>query len=153
MKNRMRKTTRPRAALGALAIGCLAAGIWVVAAQLPAQDREEIMAIGRGRTSYNRYCRSCHGEWGKGDGSVAEVLKVPPADLTGIAARNGGEFPFDEVFKTIDGRKRVVGHGPRDMPIWGNVFKETPETEEKQVIEKVAELAFYVKSIQKPEQP
>lgn len=150
MRDGMRKTSEPRVARDALAIGCLVAGVWIGGAVLMAQGTEEKMAAAKGRTSYNRYCRSCHGEWGKGDGSVAKVLKVPPADLTAIARRNGGEFPFDDVFRTIDGRKEVASHGPRDMPVWGDVFKESAEMKEEQVIEKVAELAYYVKSIQEP---
>ena len=148
MRNRMRRVAEARTIGGVLAIGGLAVGMWIAATGLQAQDKAEIRAVAKGRISYNRYCRSCHGEWGKGDGAVADVLKVPPADLTRVAQRNGGEFPFDEVFKTIDGRKGVAGHGLRDMPIWGNVFKESEETSDEQVIEKVAQLTYFVKSIQ-----
>ena len=149
MRNRMRRMTEARTLAGVLAIGGLAVGLWIAAAGLEAQDDVEKRAVAKGRISYNRYCKSCHGQWGQGDGPVAGVLKVPPADLTAIAQRNGGEFPFDEVFKTIDGRKEVAGHGLRDMPIWGKVFQESEETTDEQVIEKVAQLAYFVKSIQK----
>ena len=148
MRNRTRRVAVARTIGGVLAIGGLAVGMWMAATSLQAQDQTEIRAVAKGRISYNRYCRSCHGEWGKGDGAVAKVLKVPPADLTRVAQRNGGEFPFDDVFKTIDGRKGVQGHGLRDMPIWGNVFQESEETTDEQVIEKVAQLAYFVKSIQ-----
>jgi mono/diheme cytochrome c family protein len=68
---------------------------------------------------YRQYCGACHGATGKGDGPVASLLKVPPSDLTSIAARHGGEFASDEVAKRIDGRVEVRAHGPRTMPIWG----------------------------------
>ena len=148
MKRPTTERGKARATFGVLAIGCIAVGVWLTATQLPAQDVDEMKAVAKGRASFSRYCKSCHGEQGKGDGKVAEMLTVRPADLTAIARQNGGEFPFDEVFKTIDGRKEVAGHGSRDMPIWGRVFKEPATTPDEQVIEKVAELAYYLKSIQ-----
>ncbi len=49
------------------------------------------------------HCASCHGADGTGDGPVAAALDPPPADLTTIAQRNGGDFPFAEVMAVIDG--------------------------------------------------
>ena len=45
-----------------------------------------------------------------------------PADLTEIANRNGGSYPSELVFRTIDGKKPVRGHGGPDMPVWGDAF-------------------------------
>lgn len=39
-------------------------------------------SIQRGQQFYSMHCAICHGAQGKGDGSVAEVLKRKPADLT-----------------------------------------------------------------------
>src|SRR5690242_7166046 len=50
-----------------------------------------------GRTMYKQYCAVCHGEEGKGQGPFASTLKVPPADLTALAKRHGGKFPYDYV--------------------------------------------------------
>jgi hypothetical protein len=36
-----------------------------------------------------------------------------------------GLFPFNSVYEIIDGRKTVMAHGTRDMPIWGDRY--TPE--------------------------
>lgn len=71
---------------------------------------------------YVNYCASCHGPTAKGDGPTAAALTKKPADLTLIAKRNGGKYPTDLVFRTIDGRNPVLGHGGQDMPIWGNAF-------------------------------
>jgi mono/diheme cytochrome c family protein len=71
---------------------------------------------------YVNYCASCHGPNAKGDGPTAAALKKKPADLTLIAKRNGGKYPTDLVFRTIDGRNPVLGHGGQDMPVWGNAF-------------------------------
>jgi hypothetical protein len=56
---------------------------------------------------------------------MAVWLKVPPSDLTRIAARNGGEFPLAQVDRIISGEVAVLsGHGTRVMPIWGPVFSQ-----------------------------
>jgi hypothetical protein len=49
----------------------------------------------------------------------------PPSDLTTLARRNGGVFPYQRLYETIDGRTGVdIGpHGNREMPIWGRVYR------------------------------
>ena len=56
---------------------------------------------------YKAYCVYCHGEDGKGHGPEAAVLRVPPGDLTTIAARNGGKFEAAAVEDKINGWKSV----------------------------------------------
>ena len=73
---------------------------------------------------YQRYCASCHGAAGKGDGPVAQSLRRQPADLTRIAKRAGGRFDEPTVLAIVDGRRQVAEHGPREMPVWGEVFDE-----------------------------
>jgi mono/diheme cytochrome c family protein len=74
------------------------AGFLPVAACVPAEPEDL-----SGKDLYGRYCATCHGEGGRGDGPVAGDLPKVPADLTGIAARNGGEFPLIAVMSKIDG--------------------------------------------------
>ena len=76
-----------------------------------------------GKKEYLNSCASCHGATGKGDGPNAKDLRHRPLDLTKLAKANGGEFPLVRVFNVIDGRIEVVIHGPREMPIWGDVFR------------------------------
>ena len=106
----------------------------------------------RGRVTYQVYCRSCHGDRGRGDGKVAGVIKAPPTDLTGLARTNGGEFPRERVFQVIDGREEVAAHGSRDMPIWGNAFRspagDGSEKEAAAVRSKILDLVDYLASIQ-----
>lgn len=71
---------------------------------------------------FNFHCAACHGTDGKGDGPVADLLKIQPPDLTRIAERNGGIFSEDAVFETIAGGNMPLSHGTREMPIWGNLF-------------------------------
>lgn len=48
-------------------------------------------------------CAPCHGAGGKGDGALAGGLAKAPADLTGLAAANGGVFPTAAVMTQIWG--------------------------------------------------
>jgi len=81
-----------------------------------------------GQAEYMNKCAVCHGASGKGDGGAVDLLKVAPADLTVLSKKNGGVFPVDRVYQVIDGRQAVQGHGSRDMPIWGSIYKkETAE--------------------------
>jgi mono/diheme cytochrome c family protein len=85
----------------------------------PAQETQNV-----GKAAYETYCAGCHGISGKGNGPDAEWLTKPPADLTQLQKRNGGRFSSDYLFNIIDGRQDVAAHGPREMPVWGKIFKE-----------------------------
>jgi mono/diheme cytochrome c family protein len=78
-----------------------------------------------GLTEYEIACMSCHGLDGKGDGPTAKTLSIMPADLTRIAERNGGTFPKTAIYDMIDGRGVIPAHGRRDMPIWGERYRNT----------------------------
>jgi mono/diheme cytochrome c family protein len=77
-----------------------------------------------GRREYMSRCAVCHGVDGKGNGPLhaSGFLTKPPTNLTILAANNGGRFPLQRVFKTIDGRLSIPAHGPRDMPVWGDAY-------------------------------
>ena len=144
----------------------LVIAIWLAASPLPAQDpsaqhdrdpgskgiENDFSAdrAARGRTSYRVYCQACHGERGKGDGPVAQALKVPPTDLTQISARNGDRFPVEEVYKSIDGRTEIRAHGPSEMPVWGFSFQDPgrSDNQEPEIRERILDLVAYLKSIQ-----
>ena len=76
-----------------------------------------------GQREYESKCVMCHGAAGKGDGWFAGYLKSGTPTLTRLKRNNGGVFPFDAVYQVIDGRKEVRVHGPRDMPVWGGVYR------------------------------
>ena len=77
-----------------------------------------------GKQMFESYCAACHGKDAKGTGPAASALKKTPADLTRIAARNGGTFPDVKVKRFIEGLDEVPAHGSRDMPMWGELFRE-----------------------------
>lgn len=75
-----------------------------------------------GKREYQNSCALCHGANGKGGGSINDLLKTAPTDLTTLSKKNNGVFPFDRIYAVIDGREMVKGHGDRDMPAWGNRY-------------------------------
>ena len=107
-----------------------------------------------GADEYRISCLSCHGVGGKGNGPMAEIMKVQPSDLTVIAKNNEGVFPLDQVFRTIDGRHGVTGHGDRDMPIWGARYIREDAGRygdfggEDVVRLRILELVYYIQLIQ-----
>lgn len=78
-----------------------------------------------GRALFQDYCARCHGPSGRGDGPAAAALAHRPADLTGIAARNGGVFAMVRVMSVIDGYTRR-GDRASVMPELGAVLQEGP---------------------------
>ena len=52
-------------------------------------------SIERGEVLYRKYCASCHGKSGQGDGPLAHNLKPKPADLVERAAHHSnGDFAW-----------------------------------------------------------
>lgn len=74
-----------------------------------------------GMALYLDYCAVCHGMDATGAGPMADVLVMPPDDLTRLAADNGGTFPTFRVVQRIDGRDPMLSHGG-DMPLFGQLF-------------------------------
>lgn len=142
-------TLRVARAAGATAL--VLAGLAIVgAASAAPESMFDAAAAAAGKGIYNAHCASCHGLEGKGDGEVAQYLKVPPADLTRLRYAHAGEYPLEEVIEAIDGESSVKGHGTREMPIWGVAFRsvEGGKTEED-AQEMVYRVAQYLWSIQK----
>lgn len=94
-----------------------------LSAQAAIASEEEVLRDGK--EEYQVYCVACHGENGKGDGRMAEILLIKPTDLTQIAKRNDGVFPFWHVYGTIDGSVPVRGH--IYMPNWERRFRAEEE--------------------------
>src|SRR5271169_2349617 len=82
-----------------------------------------------GPEMYRAYCAVCHGLDGKGDGPAAPAMKQTPSDLTQLAKKAGGEFPRFRVSNVILGDNVIPTHGSRDMPMWGDVFRNLKRDE------------------------
>ena len=101
-----------------------------------------------GKQDYDAYCTACHGPDAKGNGPALLTIPMnpPPPDLTQLAKKNGGKFPFDEVVDTIDGRKNIPSHELIQMPFMGATLQKrgkefTPESD--------AEVLFYWRCLQR----
>jgi len=129
-----------------------AALLLVGAVSHASDDEGDSVLAPAGAEMFGQYCASCHGTSGEGNGPAAAALNVPPADLTRIAARRGGDFPDSEIARFIDGRFDLPAHGSREMPIWGRRFAApiAKGTEPDAVARgRILTLVEYLKTIQK----
>jgi mono/diheme cytochrome c family protein len=104
-----------------------------------------------GKQTYMQYCASCHGIDARGDGPAAFVLKTPPPDLTTLAKRHGGKFPYEYVSDVLRFGTRIVSHGSSDMPIWGPIFGSMDNYNEVAVRKRIKDLSDYLASLQQKE--
>lgn len=107
-----------------------------------------------GLSLYEAHCAVCHGQDARGNGPMAPVLLVQPADLTTLIARHDGGFPLERVVTRIDGRDPLVSHGS-DMPIYGAFYEGGRDvalrTEAGQPIltsQPIADLVAWLRTIQ-----
>ena len=102
----------------------------------------------RGEAIYQKQCISCHGL-----NELAPTitdLETEAPDLTEIMIRRprAKEFPIVEIARFIDGRKMVKAHGPREMPVWGEVYS-LEGLDDTEIRGRKGELVAYLMSIQK----
>ena len=105
-----------------------------------------------GRELFMRFCASCHGADGTGDGPVADAVAATVPDLTRLARRNNGQLDEDKLGEIIDGRSVVIAHGTRYMPVWGYEFwvEEGADREaEQEVRQIIARLVDYLRALQR----
>jgi len=118
-----------------------------LAAPAAAQD------VVQGEALFGFYCATCHGNAATGNGPMSPSLVVAPANLTALAATNGGVFPTSRVVMRIDGRDPLVSHGSM-MPVYGDFFEGTDvatKAETGQPImtsQPIVDLLAYLESIQ-----
>ena len=126
----------------------LAAGGFALSATDP---KPEQPVDSGGALLFRIHCQNCHGKTGAGDGPMAKLLTVQPADLATIARRNGGEFPSEAVRQAIDGRTEIRVHGMREMPVWGMTLRESgrDSAQEEGIRTRIDDLVEYLKALQK----
>lgn len=128
-------------------LGILVASVFVGLSCLPSDAQES-----SGKNEYMIACAGCHGESGKGDGPLAGLLNIHTPDLTSLAARNDGEFPFEYTLFMIDRRNVIPVHGS-EMPVWGDRFEASATSQRGETAEMVARgrilsLTYYLETIQ-----
>jgi mono/diheme cytochrome c family protein len=119
-------------------------GLWLMGTTTIAQADD----VKQGHALYLRYCASCHGLTGEGDGPMARALTTPPSNLRMLSDRYGNPLPEDQIARFIDGRADVKAHGPRDMPVWGERFYREAQGSEREVKHRIRALVAYLQSIQ-----
>ncbi len=121
----------------------------LLAACLPAT--QEPAGFPTGAEDFASYCAGCHGENGKGDGPAAAGLPKKPANLTVLAAKNGGTFPMTRVMAHIWGYAQENGRVmPKFAPLLdGNmVLFDSGDGIQTPTPVRLVQLGEYVKSLQ-----
>ncbi|MCT4610118.1 MAG: cytochrome c [Pelagimonas sp.] len=85
-------------------------------------ENTEMPVAQDGKAIFMENCAVCHGENGKGEGSMARAMAKPPADLTLIQARHGDNFPRAKVMSIVDGYAKSDMDGP-GMPEFGDLLQ------------------------------
>lgn len=110
-----------------------------------------------GEQIYKQYCAACHGPDAKGRGPMASVLTTPPTNLTTLAKRNSGKFPYDYVVSVLEfgptpseNPKPYIypAHSSSDMPVWGPIFQHYDQQGEVVVRQRIKDLCDYLASVQ-----
>jgi mono/diheme cytochrome c family protein len=105
-----------------------------------------------GPQMYQEYCAACHGNKADGRGPAARLLNVSPADLTALAQRNQGKFPYDKFDSAMRFGAHFAAHasgdGSKAMPVWGPLFRSLPGQNDAVIHQRIFNLAQYVASLQ-----
>jgi len=121
-----------------------------IAGAVPATDDTQLPPtfMPTGERMYKQYCAACHGADAKGSGPMSVVLKVPPPDLTTLAKRHDGKFPYDYVKSILEFGPGFLSHGSYDMPTWGPIFRYYDKQNERVVQQRIKNLCDYLASLQ-----
>jgi hypothetical protein len=115
--------------------------------------RMKDLALAEGKTEYIIHCQACHGDAGVGDGGMAKILVKQPTDLTQLAKRDNGRFPFWRTFNIIAGDVSVSGHEPFQMPqFWQRFQRQEVLPGYPPAHFRVLALTHYIESLQSQEQ-
>jgi mono/diheme cytochrome c family protein len=117
----------------------------VIATQAPFPS----LWVPSGEVMYKQFCAACHGAHAKGNGPVASTLRTKPPDLTSLAKRHGGKFPYDYVSSILRFGLGSSAHGSSDMPTWGPIFQTIDKNSERAAQERIKNLADYLASLQR----
>lgn len=107
-------------------------------------------AVGQstGKHDFEQLCAPCHGI--DGTGKVRDLVEANPPDLTDLSLSNNGKFPFDKVYRIVDGRQMLNSHKRFAMPFWGIYLqKQGTHESEAAVKQRITEIVRYVEIIQK----
>jgi len=104
--------------------------------------------IPSGQVLYKQFCSACHGADATGNGPASSTLKTMPPDLTTLAKRHAGKFPYDYVSTILRFGPGPTAHGSSDMPTWGPIFQFLEKSNERAVRQRIKNLCDYLASLQ-----
>lgn len=102
-----------------------------------------------GEVMYKQFCAACHGTHARGNGPAASMLKTHAPDLTTLAKRHGGKFPYDYVSGVLRFGPGTTAHGSSDMPTWGPIFRTIDKDSEHAAQDRIRNLVDYLASLQR----
>ena len=112
------------------------------------QDQLPTTFVPTGKQMFKEYCAACHGLDAKGHGPARSSLKIPAADLTTLAKRHGGDFPYDYVSNILKFGPGLAAHGSSDMPTWGSIFQYMDNYNLPTVQKRIKNLSDYIATLQ-----
>lgn len=133
---------------------CLLLVVFGAAAQEnsgPARDDKSQLPpsyVPSGKVMFKQYCASCHGADAKGRGPATPTLNTRVPDLTTLAKRHDGKFPYDYVESVLRFGPGYVAHGSPEMPVWGPIFQYLENYNEAAVRQRIRNLCQYLESLQ-----
>jgi mono/diheme cytochrome c family protein len=103
-----------------------------------------------GAELYKQYCAVCHGNDLKGNGPAPAPFKRSPPDLTTLARRHDGKFPYAYVSDVLRNGIKTPDHASDsgEMPVWGTLFTTIDRSDQTQVTLRITNLTVYVESRQ-----
>lgn len=103
-----------------------------------------------GQQMFHEYCAACHGVKADGKGPAASACKAKPADLTKLAQRHEGKFPYDYFYAVLQFGTLLPtpAHGSADMPVWMPLFYSLDKSHKAISEQRMHNLANYVASLQ-----
>ena len=133
----------------AVMIAALLTGFGIVCWSQQSSDADKVSSPDAmsGKEMFQIYCAACHGTDAKGNGPAAVALKAKLPDLTLLVRNSGGKFPLMKVSQVIQGDVVIISHGTREMPVYGDMFRDI-RRDETFVKQRVGILTGYIESLQ-----
>lgn len=101
-----------------------------------------------GHETFLKYCASCHGTAGKGDGPAAFAMKTPPPDLSTLTKRHEGKFPEGYIGALLKFGRSFAAHGSEEMPVWGAQFRAFDPVKDPTGQRHINDVVAYLRSLQ-----
>jgi len=128
--------------------GVLLAATFTAAGRQKSKPVERKADLVNGREVFLKFCASCHGKDGKGQGPAASAMRTSPPDLTTLAKRFEGKYPRGYVSAVLNFGKGLASHGSEDMPVWGVRFRSVDPEHDPNGQQHLTDVVAYLASVQ-----